>query len=64
MPFTSPLRKIDECENCGERLGIRQKKCPRCGAENPDYRTRNWAGGGIAGYEPENPAENEKENDY
>lgn len=53
------LAKIEECDNCGERLGIKQKYCPNCGEASPDYRKRNWTGGGIAGID-EN--EDEKEN--
>jgi len=52
------LAKIEECDDCGERLSIKQKYCPNCGKPNPDYRKRNWTGGGIAGFE-----ENEEKKD-
>jgi len=54
--------KIEECDNCGERLSIKQKYCPNCGVFNPDYRQRNWTGDGIEEIERENEENQEREN--
>jgi len=42
MAFTDPLRKTDECDNCGKRMSIKERFCPRCRRPNPDYVSRNW----------------------
>jgi len=36
------LGKIDECDNCDCWLGTRERRCPRCGRINLDYKSRNW----------------------
>lgn len=38
------FQKVDECE-CGERLSIKQKRCPRCKSPNLDFEPRSWVGG-------------------
>jgi ribosomal protein L37E len=55
--------KIEECEDCGWRLSVRQKYCPNCGKPNQDYRKRNWtAVAGIEENEEKKEGDEQKEN--
>jgi len=55
------LAKIEECDDCGERLSIKQKYCPNCGKPNLDYRKRNWSS--VAGIEENQENEEKKDED-